>query len=188
MSWPLIERPGSHTSLAPARMRTPKVVWVLTASAFLCGGLLSAAGFAVGWRHEAQRGSSAESALVTATSTVHTLRAQLATARATLADERTRNADLAATRLSLAHAQAGLRAQLASARRSLAALGAAAAPLAADLDRLTSELHALSSYVSSTAPGQLDGGYVQAQLSYLTKTVNGFSAAVAALTTGSHGR
>jgi septal ring factor EnvC (AmiA/AmiB activator) len=160
----------------------PRVAWVLTVSAFLCGGLVSAAVFAAGWKHQAQKGSTAESALVAATAKAHTLRSQLASTHAQLAAERTRVSSLGAARRSLARTEAKLRADLAAARKSLAAIGEAATPLSSSLDRLTSELHALSSYVTSAPSGQLDAGYVQAQLAYLTKTVDGFRAEVAALT------
>jgi hypothetical protein len=184
MSWPL---PAStKLVLAPPRARLPRIVWVLVVAAFFCGGLLSAAGFAVGWRHQAQRGTSAESQLVAATATVHSLRAQLASARADITTLRGTTDALSATKSTLTHSAARLRAQLAAAQRSVTAVSAAAAPLASDLDRLRNELRALSSYVGSTPAGQLDAGYVQAQLAYVTKTVDGFSAAVAAVAAPGH--
>ncbi len=179
MSWPL---PATNRLvLASPRSRMPRIVWVLIVSAFLCGGLLSAAGFAVGWRHQAQRGTSAESQLVAATATVHSLRAQLMAARSDITSLRAQTGVLSVTKSTLAHSAARLRAQLTAARRSVAAMSSAAAPLASDLDRLRNELRALSSYVGSTPTGQLDAGYLQAQLAYVTKTVDGFSAAVAAV-------
>ncbi|MBV8478663.1 MAG: hypothetical protein JOY72_00030 [Actinobacteria bacterium] len=182
MSWPLAE-PSRAPVVVPRRRRrkTPRYVWLLVAAAFLCGGALSAAGFAVGWKHQAQRDTTAESALVVANATVHTLRTQLASARARLAAERTHATGLAAAKKSLTRAETRIRTQLATAKQSLAAVGTAAAPLAADLDRLTNELRALTSYVTSTPAGQLDAGYVQAQLAYLAKTVDGFRTAVSAL-------
>jgi hypothetical protein len=159
----------------------PRVGWVLSFFAFLCGGLISAAVFSVGWKHEAQKGSSAETALVAATARTHALTGQLVA-------QRTRSAALAATRDTLTSTNAGLRHDLAVARRSLAhskhaldGIGAAAAPLSSDVDRLTNELQSLTSYLTSTPPGQLDAGYVQAQIAYLTKTVTSFRAAVAAV-------
>jgi chromosome segregation ATPase len=164
----------------------PRIVWVLVAAAFLCGGLLSAAGFAVGWRHQAQRGTSAESALVAATATAHSLRAQLSAARAEVTTLRAHSQTLTVDMRAATHAKAALRARIAAVQQSLAAVTSAAAPLTGDLDRLRNELHALSSYLSSTSAGQLDAGYVQAQLAYLTKTVDGFSAAVAAVAAPRH--
>jgi hypothetical protein len=164
----------------------PRVGWVLTISAFLCGAMISAAVFSVGWKHEAQRGSTAESALAAATARTHTLTGQLAA-------QRTRSAALAATRSQLTTTNAGLRSELlatrktlAHARQVIAGVSAAAAPLGGEVDRLTNELRALTSYLTTTPAGQLDAGYVQAQVSYLTKTVAGFKAAVAAVQSRAH--
>ncbi len=159
----------------------PRIMWVLVAAAFLCGGLLSAAGFAIGWKHEAQRGTSAESALVAATATMHTLRTQLAGLRTQLTTERTRAAAVANARRNATKANASLHAKETATELRLTNMTATAGRLSGDLDRLTNELRALTSYVTTTPAGQLDGGYVQAQLSYLAKTVDGFRAAVAAL-------
>lgn len=185
MSWPIAEssrhREPASNSLLLARRRTPRVTWVLVAAAFLCGAALSAAGFAVGWRNQAQRGTSAETALVAATATVHQLRMQLATARSHLSDTEARTVQLAATRRQLDHTVAKLRTQLTAARHAQASVSAAAAPLAGDLARLTNELHALSSYVTATPSGQLDAGYLQSQIAYVSKTAAGLSSALAAL-------
>jgi chromosome segregation ATPase len=185
MSWPIADQSRRHVA-APLqkRRRTPRFVWVLTAAAFLCGGLLSAAGFAIGWKHEAQRGTSAESALVAATAANHSLRAKVASTRALLATAEARSAELATTRRSLVAARAQLLGELARARQKTAGLAAAAAPLSADLARLTNELRALTSYVTATPSSQLDAGYLQAQIAYLAKTADGFSSAVAALHPG----
>ena len=164
----------------------PRVGWVLTIAAFLCGGMISAAVFSVGWKHEAQRGNSAQSALAMATARTHALTGQLVA-------QRTRSAALAATRSELTSTNTSLRHNLAAARRSLghdkqviAAIGTAAAPLSGDVDRITNELQSLTSYLTSTPPGALDAGYVQAQLAYLTKTVTSFKAAVAAVQSRAH--
>lgn len=164
----------------------PRIVWVLVVAAFLCGGLLSAAGFSVGWRHQAQRGTAAESALVAATARAHSLRIQLTAAQREITALRADTKALTADKRAVTHAEAALRARLAAAQKSLTAVTSAAAPLGADLDRLRSELHALSSYMTSTPAAQLDAGYVQAQLAYLTKTVEAFSASVAAVAAPAH--
>lgn len=179
MSWPVAE--SHRRTVASPRKRSPRVVWVLVASAFLCGGLLSAAGFSIGWRHEAQRGSSAESALVSATARTHTLSAQLVSTRAALAAARTHSTSLTASRRELAQAKARLAAALGAARKAQAGIASAAGPLAGDLDRVTTELHALNGYVGSTPSSQLDAGYVQAQVAYLMKSVDGLRTAVGAL-------
>jgi len=183
MSWPLAESSRHHPMavVPPRRRRTQRVMWVVVAAAFLCGGLLSAAGFSVGWRHQAQKGSSAESALVAATATTHELRTQLASTRAALAAERTHATSLTAERRALDRTTARLRTQLAAAKHAAASLSASAAPLSGDLERLTNELRALTSYVTQTPSSQLDAGYLQAQVAYVSKTANGLSAALAAL-------
>lgn len=179
MSWPVAESQRRHVAV-PHR-RTPRSTWLLVASAFLCGGLLSAAGFSVGWKHEAQRGSSAQAALLAETANAHALSAQLGSARAALAAARERSSSLAASKRALSRTEAQLRSALATARTAQAAVAAAAGPVSADLDRLTSELHALTGYLTSTPAAQLDAGYVAAQVAYLTKTVDGFRSAVGSL-------
>jgi chromosome segregation ATPase len=180
MSWPLAES-SSRRPMAVVTRRTPRIMWFVVAAAFVCGAAMSAAGFSIGWRHQAQTGSSAEAALVSATATVHTLRTQLASARASLAAERTHATGLAAERTALDRTTAQLRRRLAAAKQAAASLSASAAPLSGELDRLTNELRALTSYVTQTPSGQLDAGYLQAQVAYLSKTANGLSGALAAL-------
>jgi hypothetical protein len=179
MSWPLAE--SQRRTVAAPRARTPRVMWVLVVSAFLCGGLLSAAGFSIGWRHEAQRGSSAESALASATTRIHTLSGELASSRTALAGAKSKTAGLAASRRELARTDAALRKALARANRAQAGVAAAANPLSADVDRVATELRALGNYLSSTPSSQLDAGYVQAQVAYLAKTVGRFRSDVGAL-------
>jgi chromosome segregation ATPase len=159
----------------------PRVAWVLTISAFLCGGMISAAIFSVGWKHEAQKGSSAQSALAAADSRVNSLTAQLQ-------DERARSASLATAQRALTNTNGTLRHELAQVRKAIAhakqvtnAVTLAAAPLSGDLDRVTSELRTLTGYLNSTPLGQLDAGYVQAQVAYLSKTVATFRTEVAAV-------
>ena len=180
MSWPLAESQRRSATAVP-RKRMPRVTWVLTASAFLCGGLLSAAGFSIGWRHEAQRGSSAESALGVATARTHALSGQLGVARTALVSARQQAASLASSHRALTRDEAKLGKALADAKHVQAGVAAAASPLAGDLDRVTSELHALGSYLTSTPSSQIDAGYVQAQVAYLTKSVDGLRTAVGAL-------
>jgi small-conductance mechanosensitive channel len=180
MSWPLAESQRRSATAVP-RKRTPRVMWVVVASAFLCGGLLSAAGFSVGWRHEAQRGSSAESALGAATARTHALSEQLVATRTALAGARQHAASLASSHRALARDEAKLAKALTNAKQVQAGIAAAASPLAGALDRVTSELHALGSYLSSTPSSQIDAGYVQAQVAYLTKSVDRLRTAVGAL-------
>lgn len=182
MSWPIAEQSRRHAAVPQrTRRRTPRVMWMVVAAAFLCGAAVSAAAFSIGWKHQAQKNTTAESALVAATATAHALRTQLATERTALSASHARNAQLIASRRTLNVSIAKLRKQVAAAQHSLASTAAAAAPLAGALDRLTNELHSLTTYVSTTPAAQLDAGYVQTQLAYLAKTVAGFSSGVAAL-------
>src|SRR4029077_11257353 len=60
-----------------------------TVLAFVCGALVSAAVFTIGWRHQTQQNTAAESALADMTARNHKLTASLAKARsATAAEQR----------------------------------------------------------------------------------------------------
>ena len=181
MSWPLAESRRHHHAIPQARSRTPRVMWMVVVAAFVCGAALSAAAFSIGWKHQAQKNTTAEAALVAATATVHSLRVQLATERSDLAAANTNALQLRSSEKGLRASLAKLHTQLAGARRSAAATSAAAAPLAADVTRMTNELRALSSYVTQTPSSQLDAGYLQAQIGYVSKTVAGLNAALATL-------
>jgi septal ring factor EnvC (AmiA/AmiB activator) len=156
-------------------------MWAVVLAAFVCGAAVSAAGFSIGWKHQAQKGTSAESALVAATASVHSLRTQLVAERSDLAAAHAHTLADARSRATLRASLAKLHAQLASAQQALAATSSQAAPLSGDLARLTNELHALTSYVTSTPSSQLDAGYLQAQIAYVSKTATGLSSALAAL-------
>src|ERR671934_387930 len=88
--WPMLdERPQFTAATAsPRRRRLPRSAWLLTGLAFLCGGLVSAAAFSIGWRHQAQRDTAARAALAAATAHVNRLSASLAAAPETAAPER----------------------------------------------------------------------------------------------------
>jgi hypothetical protein len=142
--WPLSDTVRMPASRAPARRgrRRFHAAWAIGVAAFVCGALVSAAAFSVGWRHQAQRGSSAEAALAVATAKNHSLTASLAAARA------------AATRSE---------AQAAAARKARAwATAAADAGSAA----------ALTSYLGTTPSAQLDAGYVASQTAYIAKQLD----------------
>ncbi|HEY8028883.1 MAG TPA: hypothetical protein VIE38_05160 [Gaiellaceae bacterium] len=182
MSWPIAEQSRRHIDFPPVvRRRTPRIMWMVVGAAFLCGAAVSAAAFSIGWKHQAQKNTNAEAALVAATATTHALRTQLASARAALAAERTHATSLVAERRALDRTAARLRTELAAARQAAASLSASAAPLSGELDRLTNELRALTSYVTQTPSGQLDAGYLQSQVAYVSKTATGLSSALAAL-------
>lgn len=181
MSWPLAEQSRRHVAVPRSRRQTPRIMWAVVLAAFVCGAAVSAAGFSIGWKHQAQQGTSAESALVAATASIHSLRTQLATERADLVAANAHAFAIVRSRATLRTSLAKLRTQLASAQQALAATSSQAAPLSGDLVRLTNELRALTSYVTSTPSSQLDAGYLQAQIAYVSKTATGLSSALAAL-------
>src|ERR1700761_3324293 len=84
--WPLLDE---RVPMAPAAARAtgrrpPRSVWLLTGLAFICGGLVSAAGFSIGWRHQAPRNPDTETAPATATARTHTLERRIAALQASL--------------------------------------------------------------------------------------------------------
>jgi hypothetical protein len=181
MSWPIAEQSRRHAAVPQSKRRTPRIMWAVVLAAFICGAAVSAAAFSIGWKHQAQKNTTAESALVAATARTHALRTQLATERSALAAAHALNAHSATARRALNAALAKLLGKTTAAEQKLANVNVAAGRLSGDLDRLTNELHSLTAYVSTTPAAQLDAGYVQTQLAYLAKTVAGFSSAVAAL-------
>lgn len=156
--------------------------------AFLCGGLVSAAGFSIGWRHQAQRGSAAETALATATAHVHGLQASLATARrngaaARQAERRAkaeRTAAESAAR-SLSAAAATVARQAGSSRSTAATLSGDSGALTSSVAKLASELQTLETYLTTTPARQLDPGYIASQTSYLTHQLSQLQSAGGAL-------
>ena len=177
--WPLLdERPRTDAGVRPQAKprRRPRPAWALAALAFVCGGLVSAAAFSVGWRHQAQRGSQAETALASATAHVHSLQGSLAAARR--AEART-EARLAATRKSarasartLSRAAAELAAQASDSAGAAAPVSSGAGTMTATAGRVARELKTLSDYLTTTPASQLDGGYVAAQIAYLTRQLD----------------
>ena len=116
-SWPISDtrRLPAMPARAQPRQRFPRVAWVLAVSAFLCGAMVSAAAFAVGWKHEAQKGSSAQAALLAATARNHALSGAVVSARAATLTARTA---ARRSRADAASAQAATSAAPASRRRA----------------------------------------------------------------------
>jgi hypothetical protein len=180
--WPLSEAVHLPAARVPAQRRrrpTARATWAVAAAAFVCGAALSAVGFSIGWRHQAERGSSAETALAAATARNHSLTASLAAARAATTRSRARASaalrdKAAATAAANAVAQeaSSLATALVSSGRSADSVSVGAAALGANLDRLAGELKTLTSYLDSTPPSQLDPGYVGSQTAYLAKQLD----------------
>jgi hypothetical protein len=171
--WPLGEgiRVPATRLPTPTRRRgkLPRVTWVLVAAAFACGALLSAAGFSVGWRHQAQRDSSARVALATETARNHALAATLDSTRAKLAAARQARASAAAAARAVSHEASALATDVVATGRSADSISLGASAVGGGLGRLAGELRTLSSYLTSTPAGQLDPGYISAQAAYLSK-------------------
>lgn len=177
--WPLLEeRAPFATSPQHAKpRRRVRSSWVLIALAFICGGLVSAAGFSIGWRHQAQHDSATQAALAAATSRaralenrVSTLRTSLDTARRAQAREHAAEQALIAVGSRVADA----------ARASSSAAGpvsSGAGSLTASASRITSELKTLDTYLTTTPAAQLDPGYVASQATYLDQQLTKLRAA-----------
>src|SRR5438067_13374742 len=98
-----------HAPIVAAPRRTrgrhlSRSAWLLTGLAFLCGGLVSAAAFSIGWRHQAQRDTAARAALAAATARTHRLEQRITALQASLTGARGAAASAAATEKALAHA------------------------------------------------------------------------------------
>jgi hypothetical protein len=179
--WPLSDTVRIPAARAPARARRrrPGAVWVIAAAAFVCGALISAAAFSIGWRHQAQRGSSAEAALALATARNHSLTASLAAARTAAARSqvqataaRKAQATARAAADAVSREAATLAGAIVRSGHSADSISVGAASLGANLDKLSSELKTLTSYLDTTPTGQLDAGYVGSQTAYIAKQLD----------------
>lgn len=177
--WPLLEERAPFATAACASGRSgklPRSAWLLVGLAFLCGGLVSAAGFSIGWRHQAQRDTAAQAALTAAATRAHRLEQRIAALRASLADTRrsagrARAAAAAATASEQALARSGAKvsAEATASGSRASSLSAGAGAVTGAATRISSELKTLDAYLTTTPTGQLDPGYIASQTSYLTQ-------------------
>lgn len=173
--WPLLHERRQGAPSAPRRTAArsrARPAWPLLVLAFVCGGLVAAAGFSIGWRHLAQSGSAAQTRLSAATAHVQKLDTSLAAARG---KETQLAAALAAARAStrsLARQASALAAEAADSERAASPLAGDAGSTAATSARVASELKTLSSYLTTTPAAQIDGGYVATQVAYLTRQLD----------------
>jgi hypothetical protein len=169
--WPILKEraPFVQATLAPPRRRLPRSAWILTGLAFLCGGLVSAAVFSIGWRHQAQRDTAARSALAAATSRAHRLSAELAVARANATQARQTAAQAAAEARATSHAAAALATEADTAKHDADAVSSSAGGVGASTARIARELRTLLTYLTTTPSDQIDSGYVASQASYLNR-------------------
>ena len=180
-SWPLLDEraPFATASLGRAGRRVPRSAWLLTGLAFLCGGLVSAAAFSIGWRHQAQRNTASQSALAAANAraqklerTISALRTSLGEARGAAASARAAAAATAASGKALARAGANVAEEADASSGNGAAISSRADALTAAATRIAGELKTLDTYLTTTPTGQLDPGYIASQTAYLAQQLS----------------
>ncbi len=171
-SWPLLEERAPFATAGYDRRRSrklPRSAWLLTILAFICGGLVSAAVFSIGWRHQAQRDTAARTALAAATARTHRLEHRIAALQASLAGARSTAAAATAGKQALADTGARVGADATATSGSAASVASGAGSLTTAATRLASELKTLDTYLTTTPTGQLDPGYVASQAAYLAR-------------------
>ena len=176
--WPLPEERGPFATAPRSRDRTkaPRSLWLLTALAFLCGGLVSAALLSIGWRHQAQRDTAARAALAAATAKTHRLQQRIAALRISLGRAHGAAASAAASAKEATASEQALtrKAALVAEEATVAggngtAISSGAGSLDGAATRIASELKTLDTYLTATPAGQLDPGYIASQTSYLAR-------------------
>ncbi len=175
-----------HTTVmrAPraARRKRSWPVWVLPTLAFVCGALVSAAVFTIGWRHQTQQNAAAESALAAATARNHKLSDALAAAQATVARDQRIAAGARASLQAARASGATIAAQSGAARGSAASVSSTAAGMATAAGKIGSELKTLTTYLTTTPSDQLDAGYIESQTGYLARQVEALQSAGGTMT------
>jgi prefoldin subunit 5 len=173
-SWPLLEEraPFATASRSHPKRKASRSVWLLTGLAFLCGGLVSAAAFSIGWRHQAQRDTAARVALAAATARTHKLEHTIGTLRNSLSTARSTAATATATENALAHSGANVAEEATVAGGNGTAVASGAGSLSAATTRIASELKTLDTYLTTTPTAQLDAGYIASQTAYLAQQLS----------------
>ena len=180
-SWPLPEERRSFaTATRGRRARKPaRSLWLLAGLAFLCGGLVSAAAFSIGWRHQAQRNTAAQAALVAANAHMQrleqraaALRSSLGRARGAAARNHASAAAAAASEQALARAAASVAEEATVAGGDGAAASSGTGTLGTAAARIASDLKTLNTYLATTPTGQLDPGYIANQTAYLARQLS----------------
>jgi hypothetical protein len=171
--WPLLREraPFAIAAESARRSRLPRSVWLFTGLAFLCGGLVSAAAFSIGWRHQAQRDTAARTALAAATARTHRLEQKIGTLQSSLDTARASAAAASVSQRALARAGARVGAEAATSNRKATSISSGAGSLGASATRIASELKTLETYLTTTPAGQLDPGYIASQTAFLDQRV-----------------
>jgi hypothetical protein len=146
-------------------------VWVLPTLAFICGALVSAAVFTIGWRQQTQQNAAAQSALASATARNHRLSAALAASQARFTREETIAAQARASVQAARSSGATIAAQTRAAQASATSVSGGATSMTSTAGKIANELKTLTTYLTTTAPSQLDAGYIDSQTSYLSRQV-----------------
>jgi hypothetical protein len=176
--WPLMDdhRPFTQATRSSPGRQLPRSAWLLTGLAFLCGGLVSAAAFSIGWRHQAQRDTAARTALAAATARTHTLEQRTSALQASLADaRRATTREHAAARAAatserdLVGAAAKVGDEATASSAAAASVSSGAGSLTGSATRIASELKTLETYLTTTTASQLDPGYIASQTAYLAQ-------------------
>jgi len=170
-SWPLLNEraPFATATQTHRNRRSPRSTLLLTALAFICGGLVSAAAFSIGWRHQAQRDSAARTALAAATSRTQRLEHRIAGLQTSLGSARATAASAVAAQKALARAGTQVGADATASSGSAASISSGANSITAAAARISSELKTLGTYLTTTPTGQLDPGYIASQTAYLDR-------------------
>lgn len=161
----------------PARRRSARSVWLLTGLAFICGGLVSAAAFSIGWRNQSQRNTAAETALASATARTHVLDRRVALLQASLAGSNRKAATALASEKRIAQTAAKVGGEATAAGGAAASVSSGAGTLTGSAARIASELKTLETYLTTTPAGQLDPGYIASQTAYLSRQLTRLQAA-----------
>jgi hypothetical protein len=165
-----------HTAVmrAPqaARRRRAWPAWLLTTLAFVCGALVSAAVFTIGWRHQTQQNTAAQTALADARARNHKLTDSLAAARAMVAHDRRVAAEARASVQAARASSATIAAQASAAEAGATSVTGTAASMASTAAKIGNELKTLTTYLTTTPAQQLDAGYIDSQTAYLGRQVD----------------
>jgi hypothetical protein len=169
--WPLLDERAPFVSTSQGRRgrRPPRSVWLLTGLAFLCGGLVSAAGFSIGWRHQAQRNTAAQSELANANARARTLVQKVNALRASLNASQSAAATALTSEHSVLRAAARIDAEATASGGGAASVSSGAGSVTAETTRIGSELQTLDTYLTTTPTNELDPGYVSSQTAYLSR-------------------
>ena len=169
--WPLLDERAPFATATPRGRgrRLPRSAWLLMGLAFLCGGLVSAAGFSIGWRHQAQRDTAARTALAAATARTRGLEERVTALRASLGRQQAAATTATTAEHAVVVAAAKVAAEATASSGTAGSVSSGVGSLTASAGRIASELKTLDSYLTTTPAGQLDPGYISSQAAYLAQ-------------------